>query len=648
MQRTQITITNFVARLVLSLSLLAISVGSSAQEPQTWRINLKNADIQEFVSQIANITGRTFVIDPRVRGRVTVISNASLDQEGIYELFLSVLRVHGFAAIETGDFVRIQQQTLAKQSGSPLDEADEIAGEQLVTRVIAAQYVDANELVKTLRPMVPQYGHLAAVPEPNVIIISDHAENIVRLMSIIERIDVADDEQVVMVPLRDAYVGNVVELLERLAPEQIGRNARGPQRIQVIANERTNSLILKGKSRPIATVRQLIDQLDKPATATDATQVIRLSHANAEDLASILSNLVAGSGGGEGEGASRPTSIQADKSLNAIVVRADPSTMSEIRDIIRELDVRRTQVLIEAAIVEISLDDSFNWGLDMAAFDAGGDSIPLVSSAMHGALSSVLQGLTSTTGNPAVQALRGLDGPTLGVAKLDVDGVSFGAVLQALASSSRANLLSTPSILTLDNQEAKIIVGQGVPFRTGSFTSGPDGASNPFTTIQRQDVGLTLTVTPHIHEGNAVRLQVSQEVENVVQAALGTIGEGGFSDIVTNKRSIQTTILADDGQTIVLGGLIQDDVQDSQRKVPFLGDLPLVGKLFQSTSQTRTKRNLVVFLRPTVIRSDRDANTATERKYSGIWEVEIESRRPGETGRDAPTPLDEIYDGRGR
>jgi general secretion pathway protein D len=621
--------------------LLMVGTGVDAQQ-DTWRINLKNADIQEFISQIATITGRTFVVDPRVRGRVTVISNASLDEHGIYELFLSVLRVHGFAAIESGDVVRIQQQTLAKQSGSPLDTARQISGEQIVTRVIAVQYVDANELVQTLRPMVPQYAHLAAITRPNAIIISDHAENIVRLMGIVERIDVADDEQVVMIPLRDAWVGNVVELLERLAPDQLGRNAQGPQRIQVIANERTNSIVLRGKRRPIEDVRRLIAQLDQPATATDSTYVIQLSHASAPDLAEILSALVPTLGDANG---GRPVSIQADRSLNAIIARADPNTMAEIRDIVTQLDIRRTQVLIEAAIVEISIDDAMSFGVDFAAVDASGRSVPLVSTALQGALNSILGGMIQ--GGP-IGAVRAIDNPSIGVARIDPDRLSFGAVLQALATSSKANLLSTPSILTLDNQEARIVVGQGVPFRTGTFTTGPEGATNPFTTIQRQDVGLTLTVTPHVHdEGRSVRLQVSQEVENVVQAALDAIGERGFSDVVTNKRTIQTTVLANDGQTIVLGGLIQDDISESQRKVPLLGDMPLVGKLFQSNRQERTKRNLIVFLRPTVIRTFDEAQAATERKYSGIWETEIRSRRPGERAEEPP-PIETIYDGRRR
>ena len=288
----------------LLVSVMLLVAGSAVAQEQTWKINLKNADINEFVSQIAAITGKTFVVDPRVKGKVTVISNASLNEHDVYELFLSVLRVHGFAAIETSGVVRVQQQTLAKQSGSPMDEAKEIAGEELVTRVIAAQYVDSNELVKTLRPMIPQYGNIAAITNPNVVIISDHAENVVRLMKLIERIDVPGDERVVVVPLKDAWVGNVVELLQKLAPEQLGSSAKGPQSIQIIANERNNSLVLRGKTRPLAEIQKLISELDQPASETGATQVIYLSHADAKNVAEILRALVAG-GANAGGGSSR-------------------------------------------------------------------------------------------------------------------------------------------------------------------------------------------------------------------------------------------------------------------------------------------------------------------------------------------------------
>lgn len=628
--------------------LLASSAGSAPQE-KTWKINLKNADIQEFVAQVAAITGKTFVVDPRVKGKVTVISNASLDEHGIYELFLSVLRVHGFAAIETGEVVRIQQQTLAKQSGSPLDTAEEISGEQLVTRVIPAQYVESAELVKTLRPMIPQYGHIAAVTQPNVVIISDHAENIVRLMRIIERIDVADEEQIAVIPLKEAWVGTVVELLEKLAPEELGRNAKGPQSIQIIANERNNSVVLRGKSRPIAQVRHLITMLDQPATSGGTNEVIYLSHADAASVAQILTQLIAEQQQ-QGEGSPVPggIKIQADEDLNALVVKSDPTTMSEILSIVKKLDVRRTQVLIEAAIVEVSLGDEFELGVDMAGIDRDGEVSPFFNTALSPVLANILAGLGSSDPggggdfNPA-GVLAATTQPTLGVGKLDPNGFSFAAILRAISTSTAANLLSTPSILTLDNEEAKILVGQGVPFRTGSFTTTADGANNPFTTIQREDVGITLTVTPHIHDGTSVRLEVAQEVSNVVLASLTEQTEA--SDIITNKRTINTTILAEDGQTIVLGGLIQDDITTTERKVPLLGDIPWLGRLFRADTQGRDKRSLLVFLRPTVLRDASNVSDATQRKYEGVWDVEIQSRTLGEENPVQP-PLDTIYDGR--
>jgi general secretion pathway protein D len=633
---------------VLMMVLLAAPIGF-AQE-QTWKINLKNADINELVAQIAAITGKTFVVDPRVKGKVTVISNTSLDEHGVYELFLAVLRVHGFAAIETSGVVRIQQQTLAKQSGSPLDDAALTGGEELITRVVSAQYVDSNELVKTLRPMIPQYGHIAAITDPNVVIISDHAENIVRLMRLIERIDVPGDEEVVVVQLKDAWVGNVVELLQKLAPEQLGSAAKGPQSIQVIANERNNSIVLRGKSRPIAEVRKLIAQLDQPATSAGATQVVYLSHADAKGVAEILRALVAEATTGGGTGAAAAAApgavnIQADEALNAIVVRADPTAMSEIVAIVEKLDVRRTQVLIEAAIVEISLDDSLNYGVDFAGVDLGGDSVPLISTALSPSIAGLIKLLTAVDadGNPIpLGAVSALTSPGVAVAKIDTNGFSFAAVVQAIATQSNANLLSTPSILTLDNEEAKILVGQEVPFRTGTYTTTADGANNPFTTIQRQDVGITLTVTPHIHDGTSVRLEVAQEVSNLVLSSLAAVSTDTLSDVVTNKRTIQTTVLADDKQTIVLGGLIQDDLQDTLKKVPLLGDIPLLGKLFQNVEKKRVKRNLLVFLRPTVLRTAEDIAEATNRKYENVWEVKIQS----ETTSEPPPPLDSIYDGR--
>lgn len=608
----------------LCLAPIAVIHGAADDQDKenTWRMTAKNADINEFVAQVAEITGKTFVIDPRLKGSVTVVSDAPMNRDGVYALFLSVLRLHNFTAIPSGDVIRIQQNATGKQTPGGLGGLSEVAPEELVTRVVAAQNVDSAELVKILRPLIPQYGHIASVAQPNVVIISDHADNIIRLKKLIEQIDVSDEDEVVMVPLKDAWVGTVVAILEKVAPEQIGRNAKGPQRIQIIANERNNSLVLRGKPRPIAEVLKIVEKLDQPATTTDATQVIPLRHADAANLATILGAIISSQASGEESGA-QETTIQADESLNAIVVRADPGSMNELLEIIKKLDVRRSQVLIEAAIVEITIDNTSDIGIEMAAADAKGETVPFVSTTLQGVIGSLFSNILDDENQiDVLSGLAGASSPTLAAAKIDVDAISFGAVVTALATNSEANLLSTPSILTLDNQEASILVGREVPFRTGSFTTTGDGTSNPFTTVQREDVGVELKVTPHVHDNSAVRLEVEQKITNVLPTP---VGGQAFADVVTSKREITTTILAEDRQTIVLGGLIQDDLNDGESRVPLLGDIPVLGNLFKSRSKTSAKTNLLVFLRPTVILSKEDAAGITEAKFNSVWEVEIES-----------------------
>lgn len=614
-------------------------------EAQTWKINLKNADIREFITQVSTITGTTFVVDPRVKGNVTVVSDRKLDTEAVYALFLSVLRVHGFGASRTGDVVRIVQSATVKQSGAPVNDDGGSLSEQVVTRVISARNVAAADLVKILRPLIPQYGHIAAVPQANVVIISDHADNIARLLTIIRQVDVADEDEVVVVTLEQAWVGSVVAILEQVAPDQIGKSAAGPQRVLVIGNDRNNTLVLRGKSAAIAEVRSLIEQLDQPATSSGSTRVFQLNHADATRTAEILNGILIEPRGRGDNTKSENISIQADISLNAIVVRADPGTMSEIQEVLRQLDIRRAQVLIEAAIVEVSVDATRAIGIEAGVADAGGKSVPFASTTLNGIISNLLSSISATVVDGKIDPVQGIasvGSPTLAVARLDPDGVSFGAILNAIAINTSADLLSTPSILTLDNEQASILAGQTVPFRTGSFTSTNNGASNPFTTIQRQDIGIELTVTPHIHDDSSIRLEVSQTVENVINTGL-EIGEAGFSDVVTNKRSIETTILADDRQTIVLGGLIQDDVRATRKKVPLLGSIPFLGRLFQNRSTTRTKVHLLVFLRPTIQRTREEVAETTERKYNGIWQVQIESR---ESGSESEPQLEQIYEGR--
>ena len=606
---------------------------------ETWQMATKGANIQEFVAQVARITGKTFIVDPKLKGQVTVISDTPLGKDGVYALFLSVLRLQNYTAVPSGDVIRIQQSATGKQTPGVLGRPEAAAPEELMTEVIAVQNTASDELLKLLRPLIPQYGHIGSVTNPNVVIISDHADNILRLKKLIREIDVADEDEVVMVPLQEAWVGNVAAILEKVAPDQIGSAAKGPTKVQVIANERNNSLVLRGKPRPIAEVMKIIDKLDRPATTTDSTQVVLLSHADAENISKILTSVVGQSSKASKE-ANQDVTIAADTTLNAIVVKADPGTMSEILSLLEKLDTPRAQVMIEAAIVEVAIDEGSSLGVEMAAGDEGGDSVPLVSTSLNGVISALLAG-TISPDNSQISVINGLSSitsPTLAGAKIDTEGVSFGAVVNALANNSDANLLSTPSILTLDNQEAKILVGREVPFRTGSFSTTGDGTSNPFTTVNRQDVGIELVVTPHVFENNDVRMEILQKITNVINTP---VGGSAFADVVTSKRTIETTVLAADGQTIVLGGLIQDDINSTNVRVPVLGKIPLLGALFRSTTQDRTKTNLLVFLRPTILQSTENSTQLSLERYQQIWELD----QPKNSQPASVNDLDGLYSG---
>ena len=354
--------------LVWSLNLLSADQSESAGE--TWQMATKGANIQEFVDQVAKITGKTFIVDPKLKGQVTVISSTPLGKEGVYELFLSVLRLQNFTAVPSGNVIRIQQSATGKQTPGAAGNLDTAAPEELLTEVIAVQNTASEELIKLLRPLIPQYGHIGSVSNPNVVIISDHADNIVRLKKLIREIDVADDDEVIMIPLKEAWVGSVIAILERIAPDQVGAAAKGPSRVQVIANERNNSLVLRGKPQPISKIVKVVDKLDQPATTADSTQVIKLSHADAENVSKILSSVVVKNNSGE-KASQQPITIAADPTLNGLVVKADPGTMSEIISLIEKLDTPRAQVMIEAAIVEVTIDDSSSLGVELAAGDQG-------------------------------------------------------------------------------------------------------------------------------------------------------------------------------------------------------------------------------------------------------------------------------------
>ncbi|MDG1231373.1 MAG: type II secretion system secretin GspD [Pseudomonadales bacterium] len=641
--RISISLAILVSCLLLPVALPAQKASAQAKAiEETWKVSLKNADIREFVSQVSVITGKSFVVDPRVKGNVTVISSTSMDKDTIYELFLSVLRVHGYAAVPTGNITKIVQQVLAKQSGNPKDFLRPAQSEELVTAVIPVRNSASEDLVKTLRPLIPQYGHVAGISSPNVLIISDHAGNIARLTEIVNRIDIADNQTVEIIGLKEAWVEDMVGLLEELAPEQIGSGAKGPNKVTIVASERTNSMVVKGQKVTVEKVAQLVSQLDVPANRSGTTKVIRLAHSDASEMAELLRNTIVDDE--DNKSNKVKTSIQPDEALNALVIRAAPSAMLEIMDIIDSLDVRRLQVLIEAAIVEVTTDFSRQLGSELFVADLSGGNTPLGLTAPSGTLAQILKNMAQGDSElpdgiaPPILNVDPGTSPLLAGGRLNSDGTSFAAIIRALSTNGDVNLLSTPNITTMDNEEARIVVGQNVPFRTGSTTSGSDGASNPFTTIQREDVGLTLEVTPNIHDGNLVQLKVHQEVSEVDPASLSVIGADGSADLITNIRTIDTTILVDDQEVIIIGGLIRDKETFNDSKVPLLGSIPGIGFLFRSSSTTTQKQNLLVFLRPTVLDSRAAITSATQRKFNSVYEVEIE-------GRDPATVISDLFNG---
>lgn len=621
-----------------------------------WKINMKKADIRTFIEQVSDITGYSFIVDPRVKGEVTVVSNTEMSSSDIFDMFQSVLRIHGYASVKTGNVVKIVPTQGAKQEDLPLG-GNGLGNEKMVTRVIPVENTNATELVPILRPMVPQYGHLAAVSSANALIISDHANNIARIIEIIRRIDSAESEEVEVVQLKYAWVGDVVKTLEQLTPVETGakkssRNS-GNVRVRVVAEERTNRLILRGEKSARARVKALLVDLDRPVENSGSTQVIYLRHAEAEKVAEILSALVSGQ---SATASSRSTSargtaktaatlatptatagditIQADETLNALIVRAAPADLAEIRDIVDQLDVRRAQVLIEAAFVEVSGSASealgVQWGYGDPANGLAGTSLATSGQLPLSAIAGLIEGgeTGSDTGS--------FSGLLAGGANESGD-VKMGVVIQAVETNQNANLLSTPSIMTLDNEEAEIIVGENVPFITGTSLSSNN--DNPFQTIERQDVGLTLRVTPQINDGNVVRLQLVQEVSNVSNETIS-----GAADISTQKRSVKSVILANDREIIVTGGLVRDDLEEVVRKVPLLGDIPLLGVLFRATEQKVTKRNLLLFLQPTIIRDDASANEVSQAKYDQMRSLSLKIDQYGNIEREPKSVFPE--DGR--
>jgi general secretion pathway protein D len=634
--------------------LFALLFGSAPLSAQDYTVNLNDTDIQELIKFVAEATGKTIVVDPSVKGKVKVISSKPVSAGELYELFLSILDVHGYAAVGSGDVVRVIQNKDARSApGGVSDGRSETTSEAYVTQVLRLENISAAKLIPVLRPLVPQQAHMAAYAPSNAIIISDISANIDKIRDIIERMDKSAVQQTDVIRLRFAVAEDVVKMLEQLN-KTTNQEAGGEQETLLVADSRTNSVLISGDELERARMRSLIEHLDTPLEQSGNVKVIYLEYADATAIAEVLtrvmkniSELSTVEGAPTAGGSSSSSTIEADEGTNSLIITANAEEMAALEAVITRLDIRRAQVLVEAIIVEMEVIDGQDLGLQwLFASNEGyyGSNINANDARARNIAEAVLPPRDSDANTDdgvdlgtLAGALAATPGLSLGWGQID-DNLSMTVILNALKEQKNANILSTPSLLTLDNQEAFITVGQNVPFVTGSFTNtgGGDGAQNPFQTIQRENVGITLKVTPHINEGDSVVLDISQEVSSlsglsVTQAA---------SDIITNERKIETKVLAVDGRVVVLGGLIKDDVQDAQQKVPLLGDIPYLGRLFRSDGEKVTKQNLMIFIRTTIIRDNQQLAGATAEKYRYIRDQQALHKDKGLTYLDdADVPM---------
>ncbi|MBU0480634.1 MAG: type II secretion system secretin GspD [Proteobacteria bacterium] len=614
----------FSAGIFLFLAIF-LSVGSvhSAEKNTAGRVtvNFQDVEIQTVINSVSRITGRTFIVDPRVTGKVTVVATQEVDEEEIYPIFLSVLQIHEFAAIEENGVTKIVPLARVKHDSADLSEGNESEkplAESMVTRLYKLKHLPAEKLVSILRPLVPTKSYLAAQIESNMLIISDRAANIERLIKIVERIDQARSGEIEVVRLEHADAGDVVRVIEGL--EGAARKGAPPgDDLRLIADERTNAILLSGNEFNVIKARALISHLDTPVETEGATRVVFLRYARAKDLLPILKGVEEGKKEGEKNAQVQKRTdfnIQADETTNALIITAQPSVMKEIQSVINKLDIRRTQVLIEAIIAEVSTDKGAELGVQWRATDvtsASDEGVIGGTNFIGGeAAPGGINGLSAD-----VAAFGALSGFNLGYMKgtvniLGSEILNLGALISALEKDGNTNILSTPSLVTLDNEEAEITVGDNVPFATGSYTStGNNNPENPFTTYERKDVGIKLKVTPQINEGDSVRLGIEQEVSNLAS----TVSSTNIGLQTTKTRMIRTTVMVEDGKILVLGGLISDDIQDSVFRVPILGRIPILGWLFSYKKSSHEKKNLMVFLRPTILRDNDTGNRITFDKY---------------------------------
>ncbi|WP_422468109.1 type II secretion system secretin GspD [Endozoicomonas sp. ALC013] len=633
-----------------------------APDDKLWTLNQQNADIREFITQVAKITGETFVIDPRIKGgnTVTVISSKPLTRDEVYDVFLEVLSANGYTVIPKADghIINVVPTTTAKTS-SPGDTQKPIDG-VMTTRVVDLHSVSAVEVIPIIRPLIAQYGHAAASASSNAVIISDLADNVERITKLIRELDDAGNNDYEVIQLKHAWVGDVSKII---SDTLVTGKGQLPSGLQVIADERSNRLVVKGNASKRARVRKLADTLDKEGIRKSTTKVMFLSFADAKNIAEILSEAsgiiqdsqgkrtaatpsssVASSSvspgssnqsssqastksGAKSKSAATTAFVKADETQNALVMIADPETLQEMEKIVRQLDVPRAQVLLEAVIVEVSggINDALGvqWGIDGTNTIRGtSDSSNIIKSSITGHILD--------------------DKPGIALGSLALRADNFGVLVSALSAKSNNNILSTPSMLTLDNEEAELIIGKNIPIKTGSYqTSSSGNSNNPFTTTERKDVGLKLKITPHINEGNSLRLMLEQEVSSLDVGTTKQLLGSDSNDLLFNTRSLKTSVLVDDGQTVVIGGLIEDIKSKSRKKVPLLGSIPILGNLFRYNQSGDEKKNLMLFIRPTIMRNSETLVKATRDRFT---KLKLIGNSNGRQAINLPNQPEELFD----
>jgi general secretion pathway protein D len=584
-------------------------------------LNMRDADIRSMVQWVADVTGKNLIVHKDVQGKVTVLSAEPVTPEQAYQVFLSALEVNGFAAVESGGAIKILPQSMANSSSPQVSRG--LGGETVIT-VIRAKNVPASQLATSLRPLVPQAGMLTAYPETNSLIVASSATNVQRVNELVKMLDQAGNLQFETIRLQHANAQDVEKNLQQLIPAIQG--SEGYKFVNLAVDTRTNTILMGGDPANRSQVRNIIASLDQEVAGGN-TDVIYLKYVQADEMLAILKGVAealqgdnpAGAGGQQGGGSGAKVSIEASKSTNALM-----------RSIVEQVDIRRAQVLVEALVVEVTDDDArdlgISWiGSEHKGFPSRGGNIAV------NTLGANLKTGAGVDSNGNVTLAPG-GGLTLGY----IDNGDLKAVIRALSTTTKANILSTPTIVALDNEEAELLVGQNVPFKTGQSTGQASSVENPFTTIERQDIGINLVIKPQINQGDSITLDLKQSAEDI--APSNTLA-AETSDIVTNKRMIKTKALIKDMQTLVIGGLLQDKESEQRTKTPILGDLPLIGGLFSSKGKTRGKTNLMVFIRPTILKDDAQIAELTRQRYEFMRNEQSTAMKPDQPFGKEDSPM---------